>query len=106
MTAKLLVVYGFVADPSLLIMDFDKVIEFDPQTRVIGIVVATKSPGEFIYPNDIDEYPLQDRFELYLTTLVAEVIEVEGDLINPSKRHAWEKKLRRQQPMLMVGMKI
>ena len=105
MAAKLLLVYGFVADPSLLIIDFEKVIVFDPRTRAMGIVVQQKAAGDFVFPDDFDEDTLLDRYASYLDTLVAEVIEVEGDLISPSRRDAWEKKLRRQQPRLFVGIK-
>lgn len=107
MAAKLILFYGIFVDPSLDIIDFDgdKMISFDHQTRVFGIQVERKAPNEFIEVNpDIDFDELHEKYESYLNSLVAAVIEVEGDLVTPTQRTRWEKKLRRQEPRLMVGL--
>lgn len=104
MSSKLIAVYGVIATPVLEIIDFEKVVSFDSSTRVFGIVVARKFSNEFIYPNEIDEYPLPDLYEDYLKTLIAEAIEFEGDLITHAKRMAWEKRLRLIEPRLMIGI--
>ena len=106
MSARLRMVYGIVLDPSLEIVDFQHVISFDAQTRVLGVELDRKPTNEFIevVPVDLDESDLSERYLRQVDKVVAEVIEVEGDLVTSAQRHSWERKLRRQNPKILVGV--
>lgn len=105
MAAKLKLVYGFITDPSLNIIDFDgKLIYFDHQTEVFGVLIESKAPNEFIEVGQIDEDEWQEKYDAYLLTVIAAVAEVEGDLVTPTQRIRWEKKFRARKPKLMVGL--
>lgn len=104
MRPKLLAVYGVIAPPPLLIIEFEKLVRLSESVQVFGIIAAEKFPNDLIFPGEFDEYALRERYDAYLDTIVAEVIEFEGDTVSASKRNAWEARLRRQEPVLMVSL--
>jgi hypothetical protein len=48
MAPQLVLVYGFIADPSLLVTDFHHVLRFNEHTVGIGVVVDSKPYNGFM----------------------------------------------------------
>lgn len=106
MSAQIFLVYGFIADPSLLVTEFHHVIRFNEHTVGIGVVVDSKPYDGFIpiSPFDLDESEYDEAYKNVLNKIVAEVNELGGDLLSEAQRNMWERKLRFQKPSLFVGV--
>lgn len=104
---KLSLVYGIIADPTLLLIESSHTVHFNDNTQVIGFEVETAAANEFIpiQPYDIDENHLDSLFRNHLKKMIAEAEEVVGEQITASQLNMWEKRLRIRKPQLMVGIR-
>lgn len=106
MADKLVLVYGFIADPSLLVTDFHHVIRLNEHTVAVGVVVDSKPYDGLIpiSPFDLDESEYDPAYKMALNKIIAEVNELEEEVFSSAQRNMWEKKLRFQKPSLFVGV--
>ena len=106
MAARLKLVYGVLFPNALEIIDFAHLVAFDRETYVLGAVLDTTAANEFIHldPEGFDQVDLDRQWKKCVDQLVAEVEEVEGDLVTAAERNMWEAKVRRLTPKIIVGL--